>query len=99
MNDALEGSGRDLMLRYYPGIFLQGVRKTTKPLSQDSWSLGRYLNPGPPGYRGMLTTRPRRVPSIKCLDFARKGIIPFKVAIRRNLVDTVNTTTIIINHR
>jgi hypothetical protein len=48
-------------LRYYPSIFLQELRKTTKILSQDSWSLGRDLNPGLPEYEaGVLTTQPKR---------------------------------------
>jgi hypothetical protein len=48
-------------LRYYPVICLEGLRKTTKNLSQDRRSLGRDLNPGPPEYEaGVLTTRPRR---------------------------------------
>jgi hypothetical protein len=37
-------------LRYYSGICLQGLSKTTKNLSQDSCSPGRDLNPGPPEY-------------------------------------------------
>jgi hypothetical protein len=46
-------------LRYCPGICLDGLRKTTKKLSQDSKSVGRDLNPGPPDYKtGVLTTRP-----------------------------------------
>jgi hypothetical protein len=47
-------------LRYYPGICMEGLRKTTKPLSRDSRSPGRDLNPGPPEYEGVLITRPRR---------------------------------------
>jgi hypothetical protein len=48
-------------LRYYPGTRLEGVRKTTKSLSQDSRSPGRDLNPGPAEYEArVLTTRPRR---------------------------------------
>jgi hypothetical protein len=35
-------------LRYYPGICLEGLRKITKILSQDSLSKGRDLNSGPP---------------------------------------------------
>jgi hypothetical protein len=35
-------------LSYYPGICLEALGKTTKNLSQDSWSPGRDLNPGPP---------------------------------------------------
>jgi len=46
----LEGSGRVIILRHYPGIRLVGPRKTTKNLSLDSQSLGRDLNPGPPEY-------------------------------------------------
>jgi hypothetical protein len=51
----LEGSARGLMLRYSPGIRLEGLRKTTKkPL--DSRSLGRE----PTEYEaGVLTSRPR----------------------------------------
>jgi hypothetical protein len=37
-------------LRYYPGICLEGLRKTTKNLTQDNRSPGRDLNPGPPEY-------------------------------------------------
>jgi hypothetical protein len=44
----LEGSGCGLILRYYPGISLWGLRKTTK--SQDSRSPGRDLNSGTPEY-------------------------------------------------
>jgi hypothetical protein len=41
-------------LRYYHGICLEGIGKTTKPLSQD----GQCLNPGPTEYEvGVLTTR------------------------------------------
>jgi hypothetical protein len=48
-------------LRYYNGIFLEGLRKTTKNLSRDSRSPGRDLNPRPPEYEsGVLTTRLRR---------------------------------------
>jgi hypothetical protein len=47
--------------RYYPGICLEGLRKGTKSLSQDSRSPGRDFKPGFPKYKaGMLTTRPRR---------------------------------------
>jgi hypothetical protein len=47
--------------RHYPGIFLEGLRKSTKNLSWDSRSPGRDLNPGPPEYKaGVLTTRKRR---------------------------------------
>jgi hypothetical protein len=60
VNDELarmEGSGRGLILRYYPGIRLEGLRKTTKKLSQDSQSPGRDLNLEPPEYKvGVLTT-------------------------------------------
>jgi hypothetical protein len=42
-------------LRYYPGICLEGLRKTTKNLSQDNRSPGRDLNPGPPEYEGVFS--------------------------------------------
>jgi hypothetical protein len=51
MNDELEGCERKWLwpnLRYYPGICLKGLRKTMKPLDQDSHSPGRHLNPRPP---------------------------------------------------
>jgi hypothetical protein len=60
MGNNLEGSGRSLILRSYPGIILDRLRKITKNLSQDSRSLGQDLNPGPPKYEaGVLTTRSR----------------------------------------
>jgi hypothetical protein len=59
-----EGCGRKRSWtnsRYYPGICLEGLRKTMKNLSQDSRSPGRDLNPGPLEYEaGVVTTRPRR---------------------------------------
>jgi hypothetical protein len=61
MMKCLEGSNRGLILRYYPGIRMEELRKTTKMLSQDSQFLGRGLNPGHPVYEaGVLTTRPQR---------------------------------------
>jgi hypothetical protein len=51
---------RSLILRYYLGICLEGLRKITD-ISQDSRSQGRNLNTGPPEYEaGVLTTRPQR---------------------------------------
>jgi hypothetical protein len=46
----LEGGDRGLILRYYPGICLQGLRETTKDLRQDKQYQGRNMNPGPPEY-------------------------------------------------
>jgi hypothetical protein len=34
------GSGHGLILRYYAGIHLEGLRKTTEDLNQDSRLLG-----------------------------------------------------------
>jgi hypothetical protein len=48
-------------LRLYPGICLEGPRKTTKNLSHDSRSPGRDLNRRPSEYEGVLTSRPRRL--------------------------------------
>jgi hypothetical protein len=54
------GSGCDLILRYNPGIHLEGLRKTMKNLNQVSRSWGRDLNTDPPEYdSGVLTTRPQ----------------------------------------
>jgi hypothetical protein len=56
-----EGSGRGLILGYYPGIRMEGLRKTTEDFSQDSQSLSRDLNPEPPEYEArMLANRPLR---------------------------------------
>jgi hypothetical protein len=47
-------------LRYYPHIFLEGLRKTTIHFSQDSWSPQQATNQGPSRYEtGVLTTRPQ----------------------------------------
>jgi hypothetical protein len=45
--------------RHYPGICLDGLRKTTNDFCQDTQSPGRDLNPGSPECEaGVLTTRP-----------------------------------------
>jgi hypothetical protein len=55
----LEGSGGGLISTYYPSICMDGLRKATKTLSQDSRSPDRDFNPGLPEYdAGVLTTRP-----------------------------------------
>jgi hypothetical protein len=36
-----EGCGRIWNLMYHPGIFLEGLRKTTKSLTENSWSLAQ----------------------------------------------------------
>jgi hypothetical protein len=41
----LEESGRRIILRYYLGIRLEGLRKSTKNVSQDSRSPDRDRNP------------------------------------------------------
>jgi hypothetical protein len=40
------GSGRGLILRYYLGIRLEELRKTTKALNQDSRSPEQIFEPG-----------------------------------------------------
>jgi hypothetical protein len=53
------GSGSGAILRYYVGICLEELRKTTKNLSHDSRFSGRDMNLGPIDYEaGVLTTRP-----------------------------------------
>jgi hypothetical protein len=48
-------------LKYYPGICLEGPRKSEKPLSQDSRFMSRDFNPGPLEYEAqVLSTEPRR---------------------------------------
>jgi hypothetical protein len=55
-----KGRGRKLSwshLRYYPGIYLEGLRKITKNLSHNSRSPGRDLKPSPSEYNaGVLPT-------------------------------------------
>jgi hypothetical protein len=42
----LVGSSHDLILRYYPGIRLEWLRKATKKLNQDGRSPGPRIEPG-----------------------------------------------------
>jgi hypothetical protein len=44
----MEGSGCGMIEVTIPDFFLEGLRKTTKNLSQDSHSPGRDLNLGSP---------------------------------------------------
>jgi hypothetical protein len=49
-------------LRYYPGIFLEWLRKTTNNFDQDSRSSDQVLNPGLPEYdAGVLCRRQWRL--------------------------------------
>jgi hypothetical protein len=48
-----------LILRHYPGIRLERRMETSEDLSQDSRCPGRYLNPGSPEYKAVLTSRQR----------------------------------------
>jgi hypothetical protein len=53
----MDGRGRGLILRCYPGIRLEKLRKTTVNLCRDSRSPGRDLNPVTAEYEaGVLTT-------------------------------------------
>jgi hypothetical protein len=58
-----KGCGRKWLsrnLKYYPSICLEGLRNTTKTLSQDSRSPGQDLNPEILEYEaGVLSTRQR----------------------------------------
>jgi hypothetical protein len=42
------------------GTYLEGIRKTTKYLSQDSRSPSRDFNPGPPKYKSWVLTIQQR---------------------------------------
>jgi hypothetical protein len=61
MNDESERMYKEAIVpnfRYYRGICLEVVRKSTKNFSHDGRSSGRDLNPVPPEYEaGVLTTR------------------------------------------
>jgi hypothetical protein len=64
----VEGSSRGLILRYYPEIYLQGLKKTTKTLSQDSRYTGRGYRSLPPEYEvGMPTSGPWCSERVPCL--------------------------------
>jgi hypothetical protein len=56
----VERSGCCIVLRLFPGIRLDRLRKSTRILSQDSRSSIRDLNPKTPEYEtGVLTFQPR----------------------------------------
>jgi hypothetical protein len=48
MNGKGYESGCGLFYSTIPAIFLEGLRKTMKNFSQNSWPLGQYLKLGPP---------------------------------------------------
>jgi hypothetical protein len=52
----LEGSGLGLIERYRAGIFLEGLKKTTKNFSQDSPYPGLDSNPEPPEHEAEVLT-------------------------------------------
>jgi hypothetical protein len=56
-----EGFGRKWswpILRYYPGIYLEGLRRTTKkPSISIAGRRGGDLNPGPPEYEAGVNKR------------------------------------------
>jgi hypothetical protein len=63
MNDGLEKIGRELSclnLKYYPGIFLEALKKTTENSSQESQRPDRDFNLAPPEYdsRVLLLQQP-----------------------------------------
>jgi hypothetical protein len=47
------GGGRGIILRYYPGIRLEGLRKTTKNFNHDSRSPGARIESGTSRMRNM----------------------------------------------
>jgi hypothetical protein len=53
----------------YPEISPEGVRKTTRNLSQDSRSPGRDLNTSPPEYKAGILTTLRHVQSRVCVFY------------------------------
>jgi hypothetical protein len=74
-----------LTLRYYAGIRMEGLWKTTKNLRQDSWSPSRDLNPGPPEYEaGLLTTRQRSERNVLNIGLWYYGYCTFGFFYRTN---------------
>jgi hypothetical protein len=57
---------------YYTGICLEKLRKTTKNL-RTARLRGQDLNPGPPEYEGVLTTRPRH----SAVNEGKRGLSDF----------------------
>jgi len=56
----LEECGKKLPLpKFYRGICLKGLKKTTKNISMESWHPGWDLNPGSSVKAGVLTTQQR----------------------------------------
>jgi hypothetical protein len=69
----------------YPGIPLEGLRKTTKPLNQNSRSPGPRIEPGTSRIEaGMLTIRPR--PSVFLQGNALSTSGPFSDIAERCLI-------------
>jgi hypothetical protein len=77
----VEGNGHGLNLRYHPGFCLEGLRKTTKHLSQDSQSPSKDLKPGPPNYEAVIQSYCFSSQSVHCLvnDLTARIIIIFSV--------------------
>jgi hypothetical protein len=72
-------SSHGLISRYYPSICLQGLIKSTKALSHDSWCPGWDLNLGPPKYKaGVLTAPPQRSIS----QMSKFGLTQIKFAVK-----------------
>jgi hypothetical protein len=60
--EVADGSGRCLILRYFPRSCLEKERKTTKTLGHNSRSPGQVLNAGHREFKaGVLITRPQRL--------------------------------------
>jgi hypothetical protein len=60
-------------LRHCPGICLDGLRKTTKNLGQDSRSPGPDLNLGPPEYEAGVLTLDHDVSSLASVKAKSKA--------------------------
>jgi hypothetical protein len=57
VNDDLEGSGHGIF-KVLSWHSTAGTEENHKNFSQDGWSMGKDLNPGPPEYElGVLTTQ------------------------------------------
>jgi hypothetical protein len=73
----LEGSGRSLILRNYPGIRLEELRKTAKNLSQDSRSPSRDLHPGLTEYKASVKRSTTTFDEKYLVFFASKTYVLF----------------------
>jgi hypothetical protein len=72
---------------------MEGLRKATQNLGQDSRSRGRDLNPGPPEYEArVLPIRPRH--SVRAVVYPKDQWAPFQFT---GTIDSIQLKIMILN--